>query len=326
MPNCMQLISLLLFVSSVAMLVGALLFVARWHRTYRKISLVHLLREDIGHVGVSAIVEYPETPAPLVALLEEEYPRSEAIIITDLEGANPRLGELVMRYHLVRVNHSHLDGVRALYRSRHRAFRRVVVVDLPMQHWRQASAIGREVASYDNILHLHGESIVEPNAITYCANVVATQHSSRGVVIRSIVGADAYLERGNMADQSAVAYLRADCPLAWRRGSAFSTSLVMLLPLLMVPIGVVSHDWLLLVSVDVAAAVVLLFLYVSSCVVTKKSLAKRLHSVFQNFCRYWVERVATRQESRTHDTPPCPSQVRVRNRPAHYREGARPER
>ena len=52
MPNCMQLISLLLLLFSAVMLVGAVLFVARWHRTYRKASLVHLLREDVGHIGV----------------------------------------------------------------------------------------------------------------------------------------------------------------------------------------------------------------------------------------------------------------------------------
>ena len=320
----MQLMSLLLFIFSVAMLVGAILFVARWHRTYRKISLVHVLREDIGHVGVSAIVEYPETPAPLVALLEEEYPRSEAIIITDLEGGNPRLGELVKRYHLVRVNHSHLEGVRALYRSRQRTFRRVVVVDLPMENWRQAAAIGREVASYDNILFLQGESIVERNALTYCANVVASQNSAKGVLLRSIVGAAAHLERGCVADSSNVAYLRADCPLAWRKGSLFSISLVMFMPLVVVPLVIASRNWLLLASAEIVVAVVLLFLYVSCCVVTEKSLLARLNTVFQNFYRFWVGRVVIRRESRTRDIVSNLSQVREQSRPARCREDARP--
>ena len=245
----MQLISLLLLLFSAVMLVGAVLFVARWHHTYRKSSLVHMLREDVGHIGVSAIVEYPETPAPLVALLEEEYPRSEAIIITDLQGGNPRLGELVKRYYLVRVNHTHLEGVRALYRSRHRALRRVVVVDLPMENWRQASAIGREVASYDNILYLQGESIVEQNALTYCANVVASQESAKGIVLRSIVGADAHLERGvEVGDTGNVTYLRADRPLAWRRESVLSAFLVLAMPMLVVPVVVVARNWLLLIS------------------------------------------------------------------------------
>ena len=322
----MQLISLLLLVFSVVMLVGAVMFVAHWHHTYRKASLVHMLREDVGHIGVSAIVEYPETPAPLVALLEEEYPRSEAVIITDLQGGNPRLGELVKRYYLVRVNHTHLEGVRALYRSRHRALRRVVVVDLPMEHWRQASAIGREVASYDNILYLQGESIVEQNALTYCANVVASQESAKGVLLRSIVGADAHLERGVIADDLGnVAYLRADYPLAWRKESILSTLLVLFMPMLVVPVVVMARNWLLVVSAEMVSVVMLLFLAVSSSVTTKKSLLARLNTVFRNFCRFWVEQVTIRRGSKTRDTSPFPSRVQVRNRPARYREDARPE-
>ena len=315
--------SILLLFFSVTMLVGAVLFVAWWHRTYRKVALVHTLREDIGHIGVSAIVAYPKTPAPLVALLEEEYPRSEAVIITDLQGGNPRLGELVERYHLVKVDHSHLEDVRALYRSRHRAFRRVVVVDLPMAHWRQASAIGREVASYDNILYLKGESIVEPNALTYCANVVALQRSADGFMMKSIVGADAHLER-ECEGVANVLYLRSDCPLAWRRESLLSAMMMALAPLIMVPIVMLSHSWILVVSAEIVVAIMLLFLYVSFRVETKKSLLVRLRTVFQNFCRFFGASVTIRQGSRTRDTSFVPSRERERSRPARYREDARP--
>ena len=320
----MQLMSILLLSLSVTMLVGAVLFVAWWHRTYRKVALVHTLREDIGHIGVSAIVAYPKTPAPLVALLEEEYPRSEAVIITDLEGANPRLGELVKRYHLVKVDHSHLEEVRALYRSRHRAFRRVVVVDLPMAHWRQASTIGREVASYDNILYLQGESIVEPNALTYCANVVALQRSADGFMMKSIVGADAHLERGCGEATANVLYLRSDCPLAWRRGSLLSSSLMISAPLVMVPIVLLSHSWILVVAAEIVVAIMVLFLYISFRAETKKSLLARLRTVFQNFYRFWGGNVVIRQGSKTHDTSPAPSRERGQSRPARYREDARP--
>lgn len=324
MPNGMQLISALLFLFSLAMFVGAVLFVARWHRTYRKVSLVHILREDIGHIGVSAIVAYPETAAPLLALLEEEYPHSEAVVIADLQGENASLGELVERYHLIKVNHTHLSGVRALYRSRRRAFRRVVVVDLPAEYRSQANEIGREVASYDNVLYLQGESIVEQNAITYCANVVASQHSTKGLMMRSIVGTEAHLERGDVSNSSTMLYLRADCPLAWRKSSISSMLLALLASVALVVAVVASGDWLLLASAEVVVAIVLLFLYVSCCVVTEKSLFVRLRSVFQNFYRFWVESVATRRESKTRDTHPCPLQAQ--NRPARYREGAWPKR
>jgi hypothetical protein len=321
----MQLISFLLLILSSATLLGAVWFVARWHRTYRKVSLVHLLREDIGHIGVSAIVAYPETSAPLVALLEEEYPRSEVVVVTDLHDDNSTLGELVQRYHLVKVNHAHLEGARALFRSRHRAFRRVVVVDLPLEYRANAYSLARKVASYDSILYLHGESIVEQNAITYCANVVASQHSAKGLLIRSVVGAESHLERGDIADSTATLYLRADCPLAWRRIGFLPKLLMVVMPFLLVVVAVVTSDWVLLAAVEMIALVTLIFISVSCCVVTEKSLLARLGTRFENLYRFWVARLSTRRVSRIHDTSLYPSRVQAQSRPARYREGVRPE-
>lgn len=316
----------LIFLLSIVWLVGAIWFVAWWHRAYRKTSLVYLLREDVGHIGVSAIVAYPETLAPLVALLEEEYPRSEAIFIADLQKQESLLSELVVRYHLVKVNHLHLSGARALYRSRRRAYRRVVVVDLPDKCREQALAVGREVASYDNLLYLRGESIVEPNAITYCANVVASQPSSSGLQLCSVVGADAYLERGDTSNPTTVVRLRADCPLAWRRGAQIFALTAILLPSVMILSGHLFESSLMFASAIVLIVAMGVLLYVSCCVVTEKSLFARLDTVLRNFYRFLIKRVATLQVLRTRDTPPSPLRVRVRNRPARYREDSPPRR
>lgn len=316
----------LIFILSLVWLVGAIWFVSWWHRTYRRTSLVHLLREDVGHIGVSAIVAYPETSAPLVALLEEEYPRSEAIFIADLQQQESLLSELVVRYHLVKVNHLHLTGARALYRSRRRTYRRVVVVDLPATHSLQAFDVGKAVASYDNLLYLRGESVVEPNALAYCANVVASQPSSRGLQLRSVVGADAYFERGDVANSERVVRLCADAPLAWRRGAQIFALTAMFLPSAMILSGHLLDSKIMLASAVVLIVATGLFLYVSCCVVTKKSLIARLDTVLRNFYRFMVERIATIRGSRIHDTPPCLFRVRVRNRPAHYREDSPPKR
>lgn len=313
----MQLISLLMFLFSLILLFGALLFVVLWLRNHRKVSIMYLLREDIGHIGVSAVVEYPETPAPLVALLEEEYPRSEAIVITDLQQTLSPFVELIKRYHLIAVNHSHLSGVRALYRSRHRAYRRAVVVDLPVEYCDRASYIGRAVASYDYILYLQGESIVEHDAITYCANVAATQSLERALSLQSLVGTGACLERGPVAESQSVS-LRSEYPLAWRKSTIFVALSAVLLPSVLILIAHLSKSWLMLAASVMIALVVALFLYVSSCVTTKKSLLARLDTVLRNYWR-WI----TRRESRIHDTPLRPSRVQVQNRPVHYHEDAR---
>jgi hypothetical protein len=322
----MQLISILLLVFSTLLFVGAIVFVTLWHRTYRKCSLVQMLREDISHIGVSAIVTYPDTPAPLIALLEEEYPHSEAVIITDLQSKASALGELVRRYHLIKVNHSHLEGVRALYRSRRRAFRRVVMVDLPMEYSERASTVGREVASYENLLCLKGESIVERNSISYCANVAALQSLTDRFSLHSFVGAEACFERGEATGQDSVVCLRAERPLAWSRGDIFAALLALLLPSLFVVIACLSESRLIMLSAVITTAVVVLFAYVSSWVTTEKSLFARLDTVLHKFYRFWSMRLATRQESKILDTLRCPSQAQGQNRPARYREDARPER
>ena len=291
MSNSMQLISIILFLFSLAALVGAIVFVVSWQRNSRHSSLVHQLREGIAHIGVSAVVEYPETTAPLVALLEEEYPRSEAVVVTDLEQARSTFGELISRYHLIRVNHSHLDGVRALYRSRHRAYRRVVVVDLPTEHREQAAKIGKRVASYDYTLHLQGESIVEPDAITYCANLIASQHSSTAILLRSIVGASAYLEKGLHNPSGRALQLYADHALAWQRGGVGVALTALLLPMAIVVAAHLSGSWLLFISAAITMVAIGLFLYVSCRVVTEKGIFIRLDTILRNFYRYLIERV-----------------------------------
>lgn len=321
----MQLISILLLSFSTLLLIGAVLFVALWHRSYRKISLAQMLREDIGHIGVSAIVAYPETPAPLIALLEEEYPHSEAVIITDLQCEAASFEALIRRYRLIKVNHSHLEGVRALYRSRHRAFRRVVMVDLPLEHRERASEVGREVASYENLLCLEGESIVERNALTYCANVAATQPSAERFSLCSLVGSDAHFGNGVVADSDRVVKLRSAHPLAWRKSYLLLTLLVLIVPSVMAVTAFWVESQLLISAAVFMVSVLSLFVYVSSRTTTEKSLLMRLDTVLQNFYRFWVARIATRQESKIRDIPRNPSRERVRNRPARCRADARPE-
>ncbi len=287
----MQLISATLFILSLAMLVGAIGFLLAWHRTYRNSSFIHQLREGIVHIGVSAVVEYPKTTAPLVALLEEEYPRSEAVIVADLQLPQSPFCGLIGQYHLIRVNHSHLEGVRALYRSRHRAYRRVVVVDLPIERREQASTIGTRVASYDYILHLQGESIVERNAIAYCANTIASHRTIDAISLRSIVGCSAHLEKSEGKEEKDTLHLRTDHALAWRKRSISFALVAVLLPTAMVVVAYLSGSRLLLASAAMTTAAIGAFLYISCRVVTEKGLFARLDTILRNFYRLLVDKV-----------------------------------
>lgn len=287
----MQLISTILLLLSLIMLGGAILFVTLWHRAHRKTAIVQMLREGIGHIGISAIVEYPDTPSPLLALLEEEYPHSEAVIITDLQHYLSPFGELIGRFHLVRVNHSHLGGVRALYRSRHRAFRRVVMVDLPIEHRMRATNIAKRVASYDYILRLEGESLVARNAITYCANIIASHRTTDDISLESFVGAKAVLERSDTPKHRERVHLRSGRVLAWNKERYLLSGIALFLPSAMVAIAYLSGSKVVLITAWLTTLAIGVFLYISYRVVAEKSLFATLGTILHNFYRFLVEQV-----------------------------------
>jgi hypothetical protein len=287
----MQLISALLFVLSVVVLAFAVLFVRRWHKGRERASVVRLLREHIEHIGISAVVEYPDTPRPLLALLDEEYPRSEAIVVTDLQHYLSSFGELIRQYNLVRVNHTHLEGVRALYRSRHRAFRRVVMIDLPTKYRSRATTIAKRVASYDYILRLEGESIVARNALSYCANIIASQCTTSDFSLESIVGANVLLERSDTQQQGRRIHLRSGRILAWQKARIMLTIATLSLPALIVLVAHIAESRLILLTALLSSGAIAAFLYISCRVVAEKSLFATFGIILHNFYRFLVEQI-----------------------------------
>ena len=261
----MQLISALFTLFSVVTFVLAIRFVCRWYNVRKRATVVQLLREQIEHIGISAVVNYPDTPKPLLALLEEDYSRSEAIVVIDLQCNLSQFGCLIRQYNLVRVNHSHLKGVRALYRSRHRTFRRVVLVDLPTEYQGITSEIVGKVASFDYILHLQGESVVARDAITYCANVVA--HGKIGRV------------------------LLADRAFAWSGRVAWLSVMMLFVPGAVALSAYFMSSTLIFATAVVLLLELILFLYISCRVVTEKNLFITLDTILRHFYRFIVERV-----------------------------------
>ncbi len=287
----MQLISILLFLLSIVLFVAAILFVALWHRAYRNSSAVKMLNEGIGHVGVSAVVEYPDTPQPLIALLEEAYPRSEAVIITDLEHFLSPFGELIKRFHLIKVNHSHLTGVRSLYRSRRRAFRRVVMVDLPVEFRHRALDVAKEVATYDYILQLQGESVVAHDALAYCANVIASHNATANISMRSLVGAEAHLSRCDTFGGDDKTHLFSDRVLAWRKGGVLFAIFAISTPALLILLSHLLGSRSVLLAAVAILPSLLACMYVSCRVMTEKGIFVTLDTILQNFYRFLVERI-----------------------------------
>lgn len=287
----MQLISILLFIFSLIMLAGATLFISVWHRSRRGTSPTKIIREGIGHIGISAIVEYPNTTTPLISLLDEEYPHCEAIIIIDLQRKESEFRGLIRKFHLARVNHTHLRGVRSLYRSRHHTFRRVVVVDLPTEQRYRATETAKSIASFDYILHLKGECQIARNAITYCANIIAQHPATKSLLIESIVGGGAKLERSDSTSQEHTIYLLTNRALSWRKSMPISLIAAIALPPIIILLAHISKVRLFTLSALVFVLIFCSFLYISCRAVSEKELSTTTDTIVKNFYRFLVERI-----------------------------------
>ncbi len=287
MPNRMQLISFTLFLGALLSLAAAICFVKRWHGANCQTAVMQIIREGIGSVGISAIVEYPDTDAPLIALLEEEYPRSEAIVVADLRH-QPSFDALIQRFRLVKVHHNPRTHIRALYRSRSRAFRRVVVIDLPTEHSADALKVAKEIASYGYILRLRGESRVARHALTYCANIISTYPLTESLSLKSVIGADATLERADRP-QGSTTKLLANRILAWRRVVPLFLISAISLPAVILFLGHLSGERILTITAALIVATVALLLYLSCRVVAEKGLFATTNTIIENFCRYIIE-------------------------------------
>ena len=291
MSDCMQLIAVLFLLFSTLLLGLSLLFVGFWHRTHRNARVEQPLQEGINNIGISVVLEYPDTLSPLLVLLEDRYPYSEVVMVVDLQRHFATFGELIERVRLVRVNHSHLRGVRALSRSRHRAFRRVVMVDLPLECKSRIAKVAKDVALYDYALCLKGESIVAPEAIAHCANIIASHSVVSDISVQSIVGAKAHLERCDSPTSRGGVKLRTDRVLAWRRGGATFALLALCLPSVMLLLAHLSGSRLLLVTAVMVTLSVAAFLYVASRVMRGRSLFVALDTILRNFYRFLVDKV-----------------------------------
>lgn len=341
----MQLISIVLFTLSLIILSGALAFITIWYRARQTYNPTHLLREGIEYIGISTIIEYPDTTQPLYALLDEVYPYSEVILITDLQCYNSTFEVLLQKYHLIRVNHSHIDNIRALYRSRHRAFRRIVLVDLPTEYRQSALSVGKKVASYGYLLQLRGESIIAHDTLAYCANIIASRRLSDDISLHSFLGEEVYLTRCDTPIKQRKPEIISSRILAWCKRCRKLSFGILLLPAIILLLFYFTESRLLIITAEITLFATMLLVYIACCTATEKSIfatfevvcinfqlflvdgVKRFHAklrtkkIFEGFKRSFV----TRSASKIHDTPRSHSRVPAQNRPVRYRANSRRE-
>lgn len=181
--------------------VGYLWLAAQEHLRRRWLQLQHgVLSDAVEQIGISALVVDLCTLQQLDALLAVEYPRYE-VIVTLCRARDPILfDELIDRFWLIRVEYKPsgelpVAGVRGLYRSRKRRFRRLVLLDIePRLARNERLNAAADVATYEYLLPIPSGMTLRVGAVE---GLVCTVDRLQGVPfdrLRSWVGLPARLE------------------------------------------------------------------------------------------------------------------------------------
>lgn len=181
--------------------VGYLWLAAQDHRRRRWLRLQHgVLYDAIEQIGISALVVDRCTLQRLDALLAVEYPRYE-VILTLRRARDPILfEELIDRFRLIRVEYKPsgelpVAGVRGLYRSRKRRFRRLVLLDIgPRLARNERLNAAADVATYEYLLPIPSGATLRVGAVEGVACAVDRLQGVSFDRLRSWVGLPARLE------------------------------------------------------------------------------------------------------------------------------------
>lgn len=114
-----------------------------WHAIHltRAINRRALLTDDIagcceslGFVGFSVLCSRVRTLEQIESLLAQSYDRYEVVVVLDSKSDGEAFHRIIDHYRMIRVNSASTDELptamaRALYRSRQRSFRRLILID-----------------------------------------------------------------------------------------------------------------------------------------------------------------------------------------------------
>lgn len=164
---------------SVRMLAGCACIVrAGWKR--RLLARGHgLANEAPDGAGISILCSGVRSRAQLENLLASEYACCEVVAVLDARFDFAEFDAILSHYRMIRVNYLScgelpVSGVRGLYRSRQRGYRRLVVVDrmrtTPFEDFDAAA----EVAVYDYLLPVEEDCRLLPGAVERLAAEIAS--------------------------------------------------------------------------------------------------------------------------------------------------------
>lgn len=179
---------------SLLVTIGALLRVVPLVRARNERLLVERMHGPVsdaaGSVGFSLLCSGVRRLGQVENLLSSEYDRCEVIVVLDVWQQRGLFESLAARYRMIRVEWLPSDelpvrGVRSMWRSRRRCFRRLVLLDrpgdTPAGDWNAAAS----VAAYDWLLPVRDGQYMLPGALERLA-VAAGQEGP--AALRSLTG------------------------------------------------------------------------------------------------------------------------------------------
>lgn len=188
----------LFFILTAAVAVSAVLFAVRVARGVEKERLMMMSQASscapVGNIGVSLICAEPSGVDAVSAMLGTTYPMSEVIVVVDSVRDMETAAAIVGCYGLVAVDYEpcgslHVAGVRRLYRSRCRACRRLVMLDMAHGNLSAMYDAAAGVASYDYLLPVPCGATVRPYAAGRMASEAGLYGSYSVAAVRSTLGA-----------------------------------------------------------------------------------------------------------------------------------------
>lgn len=179
---------------SLAVIILAAVWVALLVRARNKHLLLDRMHGPVGDasgaIGFSLLCSGLRRLGQVENLLSSEYDRCEVIAVLDARQQPMLFGKLAARYRMIRVDYLPSDelpvhGVRSMWRSRQRCFRRLVLLDRPadtaVDDWNAAAS----VASYDWLLPVRDGQYMLPGALERLAVEAGQEHAE---LIRSWMG------------------------------------------------------------------------------------------------------------------------------------------
>ena len=155
------------------LLIGLLVWAMRIAARRRLYGSMYGLRSGaVGDWGLSVLLAQGADAEQVAALLTADYERFEVVVAVDSVREAALLQELQKRYRLIRVDcptvgASEALPVTALYRSRLRLFRRLVVVDVRRGARRERLNVLAEVATYELLMPLSRGCSLREGAVAW---------------------------------------------------------------------------------------------------------------------------------------------------------------